>query len=331
MWASGDMKQVLIVTPSASNLESDTKKAGYANPNVSLRAKLTNALLRLAVKEQFKELPDIYAIRAFASKFDRLVGWQRTGLSITDCICSGVPARLITASKKHATVILYLHGGGFCFHLPRTYDAFVSRLCNEIDANGLIPNYRLAPENPFPAGLDDCFAAYGWLLDQGYAGSQIVVAGDSAGGSLTLSIILKIRDAGLPLPAAAVALSPGTDLTDFAACELDIDETDPFISLGGLDKVIAMYLPNQLLASSPLVSPVLGDFTGFPPLAIHSGSREILYPQSVRAVENAKKAGVDAILTTWKDMPHAHPALHWLPESTQAIAMIGEFFRKHLS
>jgi monoterpene epsilon-lactone hydrolase len=252
-------------------------------------------------------------------------------LPTTDCICSGVPARLLTANEKHSTVILYLHGGGFCFHLPRTYDAFVSRLCNEIGANGLIPNYRLAPEDPFPAGLDDCFVAYGWLLDQGYTGSQIVVAGDSAGGCLTLSMLFKIRDAGLPPPAAVVALSPGTDLTGFKTCELEIDETDPFMSLGGLDNVMAMYLPNQLQASSPLASPVLGDFTGLPPLAIHAGSQEILYSQSVRAVENAKKAGVDATLTTWKDMPHAHPALRWLPESTQAIAMIGEFFRKHLS
>ncbi|MCI0435698.1 MAG: alpha/beta hydrolase, partial [Gemmatimonadetes bacterium] len=180
----------------------------------SLRARLTNAFLRIGTKRRWRPDLDIHETRARVRRLDaRLSG--RAAVGATEVVdAGGVPASWHgeRASSDRGT-ILYLHGGAWCLHLPGTYRRLAARLSALTGMRVLLPDYRLAPEHPFPAAVDDCFASYRWLIDQGLAKRPLAIAGDSAGGSLSLVTLMRARDASLPLPACAVLLSPSTDLT----------------------------------------------------------------------------------------------------------------------
>jgi phosphinothricin tripeptide acetyl hydrolase len=189
----------------------------------------------------------------------------------------------------------------------------------------LLPDYRLAPEHPFPAAVDDAVAAYRWLLDRGQTPERMVLAGDSAGGGLTVATLLALRDRGLPLPAAGVCISPWVDLTLSGASYDAKAATDPIVTRDGVTEMARAYL-GQTEARTPLASPLFADLSGLPPLLIQVGSEEVLLDDSVALAKRAKTAGVDATLEIWPSMIHVwHWFLPMLDEAQAAIDVIGAF------
>lgn len=220
-------------------------------------------------------------------------------------------------------VVLYLHGGAFIAETPLLHGAMLARICVEARARGLMLSYRLAPEHRYPAALDDCVAAYRWLLDQGIAHDHIIVAGDSAGGNLTLALLLRLRDEALPMPAGAVALSPVADFTFSGDSIRRNDGVDDMFSAEMMEPLVPVYLPQRSLRTHPHVSPVFGDYTGLPPLLLVVGSTELLLDDSVRVFHRAPNAQ----LLVWHGMPHVFPALDFLPQARAATVRIGRFMR----
>jgi monoterpene epsilon-lactone hydrolase len=244
----------------------------------------------------------------------------------------GVPAEwLIPAGASQERTLLYFHGGAWFAGSTHTHRAFVSRLAYASRVRALSINYRLAPEHPFPAGLDDCAAAYEWLLQGGIAADQIVVAGDSAGGNLTLALLVRLRDAGRPLPAAAVALSPATDLTGSGESHRTRAHLDPFFVKMGVNAIIPDYVNGQD-PRNPLISPLYADLRGLPPLLLHVGEHETLLDDSVRFGERAAAAGVEVKTVVWPQMFHVFQIFApLLPEASQAVAQIAGFISARLN
>ncbi len=203
-----------------------------------------------------------------------------------------------------AGTILYFHGGGFVFGSPETALSLTGHLVAKTGFRAYSPDYRLAPEHPFPAAIEDTLSAYRALLDEGTDPSAIAFAGDSAGGGLAVTTCLAARDAGLPLPAAIVAFSPGLDATRTGESMDTKEGIDPIFTRKAVEHTGAMYLagadPHQ-----PLLSPaVLADLTGFPPMLIQVGTNEILLDDSTRLAARGRAAGVDVILDVTADVPH---------------------------
>lgn len=226
-----------------------------------------------------------------------------------------------------ARVLLYLHGGGYVMGSPNTHRALAGELSRATGARVLLPDYRLAPEAPFPAAVEDARAAYAWLLAQGHAARNIAIAGDSAGGGLTVATLIALRDAGVSLPRCAVCLSPWSDLACSNASYQTRAAADPMITSADITLMAGTYL-NGADAKAPLASPNRADLTGLPPLLIHVGRDEVLLDDAVVLNEAARSAGVDSTLEIWDDMIHVWHAFHpMLPEGRQAIARIGEYLR----
>lgn len=234
-------------------------------------------------------------------------------------------------SAEHAS-ILYLHGGGYLFGSPRSYRAFASHLAKRAVMPVLLPDYRLAPENPFPAAVDDALASYRWLLRQhdGDA-SRIVVAGDSAGGGLSLSLMHALIAEGVALPAAVMALSPYTDL---AATGESLEENSrrcAMFTADGIRRAARLYLAGAE-AELPLASPLYGDFDGFPPLWIALSDTEVLRDDGLRVADKADRAGVTVQLQVWRDQPHVWPIFHpMIPEAGRSINDLAAFARRSVA
>src|SRR5579863_5713664 len=241
----------------------------------------------------------------------------------------GVPAEWIVPPGAAADrVILYLHGGGYVVGSINTHRAMVARIGRASQARALAIDYRLAPENPFPAAVDDAVAAYRWLIDQGYKPSKIVISGDSAGGGLVLAALLSAREAGLPMPAAAVPISPWADLEGTGESVKTKASRDPMVNLEGLSGMAKAYIGNQD-PRHPLASPIHADYRGLPPMLIQVGEAEILLDDATRVAERAKAAGINVQLEVWDDMIHVwHVFAKILPEAQQAIDRIGVYVRE---
>ncbi len=225
-------------------------------------------------------------------------------------------------------VILYLHGGGYVIGSHVGYRGFAGRLARATSSRVCVVNYRLAPEHPFPAALDDAVMTYGWLRRQGYAADRIVIAGDSAGGGLTLATLLKLRESGDPLPAGAVTLSPWSDLAGTGATLAPGVVDDPLVQGDTIGGMAGMYAPNDL--TNPLASPLYGDYAGLPPLLIQVGGREVLLDDAVRVRDKARAAGVDVTYFEGDGLIHVWPVLVAdAPESEAALSQIGEFVAAH--
>ena len=227
--------------------------------------------------------------------------------------------------------ILYLHGGGYVIGSPRSHRHLAAAIGAAADAAVLLPDYRLAPEHPFPAALDDAVIAYRWLLAKNVAPSRIVIAGDSAGGGLTVATLVALRDAGTPLPAAAVCISPWTDLSFSLPTHTTRAAVDPIVTREGVGKMATAYLAGKDPRTS-LASPLFADLRGLPPLLIHVGDDEVLLDDAVQLAERARKAGVDVTLDVWPKMIHVW---HWffpmLDEGQAAIDRIGEFVKGRIA
>jgi epsilon-lactone hydrolase len=227
-------------------------------------------------------------------------------------------------------VVLYLHGGGYVIGSPRSHRHLAAAIAAAAGARALLLDYRLAPEHPFPAALEDATAAYRWLLEQGVAPGGIVIAGDSAGGGLTVATLLALREAKVPLPAAGVCISPWVDLTCGGASYRTKAASDPIVKQAAVAEMARAYLGAATPATTPLASPLFADLRGLPPLLIHVGSEEVLLDDAIQLAERAKAAGVDATLEVYERMIHVwHWFLPMLDEAPAAVEAIGRFARRH--
>jgi monoterpene epsilon-lactone hydrolase len=227
-------------------------------------------------------------------------------------------------------VVLYLHGGGYVIGSPRSHRHLAAAIAAAAGARALLLDYRLAPEHPFPAALEDATAAYRWLLEQGVAPGGIVIAGDSAGGGLTVATLLALREAKVPLPAAGVCISPWVDLTCGGASYRTKAASDPIVKQAAVAEMARAYLGAATPPTTPLASPLFADLRGLPPLLIHVGSEEVLLDDAVQLAERAKAAGVDATLEVYERMIHVwHWFLPMLDEAPAAVEAIGRFARRH--
>ena len=240
----------------------------------------------------------------------------------------GVKSEWVTAPGADAgRAVLYLHGGGYVIGSINTHRDLASRISRAAKARVLLIDYRLAPEHPFPAAVEDSVAAYRWMLAQGLKPSRIAVAGDSAGGGLTVATLVAIRDAKLAIPAAGVCLSPWIDLEGVGDSMKSKASVDPMVQKEALLEMAKHYLKGQD-ARSPLAAPLYADLAGLPPLLVQVGTAETLLDDSTRLAERARKAGVKVTLEPWENMIHVFQVFApMLDEAQQAIDKIGEFVR----
>ena len=236
----------------------------------------------------------------------------------------GVPAVRLTPPDAGDGVLLYLHGGGYGGGSPRSHSELAARLARTANAVAVLPEYRLAPEHPFPAALDDATAAYRALLDEvGGDASRIVLAGDSAGGGLSVAICVALRDAGEPLPRALVLLSPWLDLTCTSPSWDSRFEGDPVLD-HSLRDTAERYLDGAD-ARDPFCSPLFADLSGLPPTLVLVGTHEILYDDSVSFAESASEQGVDVELEIGHELIHVWPIFPITPEAVASTVRIGRF------
>lgn len=226
--------------------------------------------------------------------------------------------------------LLYLHGGGYIVGSFASHRGLVGNLAEACGLRTLMPEYRLAPENPFPAALEDSLAVYRRLLADGVAPHRLVLGGESAGGGLTIATLLALRDEGLPLPAAAFVLSPWTDLAATGESLHTRSAQDPWFKPEGVPIVAAHYLGNGS-PTNPLISPLYGDLAGLPPLLIHVGDYEILRDDSTRLAAKARAAGVDVTLRVWEGMWHVFQTLAArVPEARESVDEVGAWVQSRL-
>ena len=299
-------------------------------PHISVRAALVRLGVRWFMKRRgpYKTVEDsrrsLVVAKALAPR-------TPTGTSRAVVNAGGVMAERVTTPAVHGNShVLYLHGGGYVGGSPAYYRHLTWRIAAA--ARGLLfaIDYRLAPEHPFPAALEDAVTAYRWLLADGADPRQIAIIGDSAGGGLAFAMMLKVRDEGGPLPSVAVALSPWTDLA-LTGPSLRVNaEADPMLNVDD-----ARLFADQYLAGAdphnPYASPLYGDLVGLPPTLIQVGSDEILLDDAVRMTERLRAAGCRVELEIWPRMPHVWQLFApVLPEARQAVARIGAFVQQRL-
>jgi acetyl esterase/lipase len=252
--------------------------------------------------------------------------WNRlpAGIHSQPVSAGGVAAEWLAAAGADPGVILYLHGGAYALGSINTHREFVARLADAAGVRGLAIDYRLAPEHPFPAALEDATTAYDWLLAGGVEPSQAILAGDSAGGGLALATLIALRDAGQPLPAGAVCISPWADLTLSGASIQGQARADSILDADSLEMYARLYAGDRDRAS-PLISPLFADLRGLPPLLIQVGTDEILLDDARRCAVRARQAGVDVTLEVWDGMFHVFQLVPFLPETKRAVGQIAGF------
>src|SRR5882724_3903366 len=281
--------------------------------SVSLQARLSVWIVKWRVKRRLKGVRDYRIARKILRPDPYKIP---STIQISPAHLGGVPGERIEGPSPGDAVLLYLHGGGyFAFH---GFHVFA-------------PDYRLAPENRFPAAVEDAVAFYRALLSAGYAPQKIVIAGESAGGGLALSLILALREAGVPLPAAAALFSPWTDL---AATGNSIrTNTNRCAMFDGAGVAFsARYYLGDTDPRDPLASPLYANLAGLPPLLIHVGADEVLRDDSTRLAERARAAGVRVELKIWPVVPHAWQLVpHLVPEARQSLHESAEFLRARVA
>jgi acetyl esterase/lipase len=241
----------------------------------------------------------------------------------------GVPAEWITApGAQQEKVIYYLHGGGYTMGSIGTHREVVSRLSRAARVRALLIDYRLAPENRFPAALEDAKAGYRWLLSTGVQPNELVIAGESAGGGLTVATLMTLRDSHVPLPAAGICMSPWVDMECLGKSMVTNSSVDPIVRQDDLTMNAEAYL-GEADRRTPLAAPIYGNLKGLPPLLIQVGTAETLFDDATRLAERARLDGVDVVFEPWDEMIHMWHMFPMLPEGDQAIERIAEFMRQH--
>ena len=277
-----------------------------------------------------RERPENPTVEDSRDGFERLaahVGGD-TEASVTEVDANGVPGEMVRAQGANGqAVTLYLHGGGYVIGSPATHREFARRLSKETGGGVLTIDYRLAPEDPFPAPVEDAVSAYCWLLDQGHEPGALSIGGDSAGGGLTAATLVSLRDQGIPLPSCGVCLSPWVDMEGIGESMTSRAGVDPMVQKEGLVAMAGVYLGGAD-PRSPLAAPMYADLSGLPPLLIQVGTRETLYDDATRLAYLAAQAEVQVTFEPWAEMIHVwHLFAPLLDEGQQAIERIGEFIR----
>ena len=278
----------------------------------SLRSRLFQRVMRPFLPRLSSGRP----VQETRERLGRIVYWTwflTNWVDAQQMVAKRVTCEFITPKKvdpQHA--ILYLHGGGYTICSPATHRNLAGRIAKVTQAYTLVPDYRLAPEDPFPAALEDALACWDWLLAQGYPEKNISLGGDSAGGGLALALVLKLKQAGRPLPSSIILLSPWVDLLpsgDYAR----------------------LYLPEGDLRD-PMVSPVYGDLRGFPPILLHFGGDDFLREDSLALEKKLLDDGVSLKAKKWDGLFHVFQAFApFFPEAGQSIAEVGGFIRTNFS
>ena len=285
--------------------------------------------LRWRIKRNAKGEPDVAKARALAARTavkPRISsGWRIRPVSSP---CPGEWVERVDAVSEQRCTILYLHGGGYYFCSPETHRSLTLALATGAEARVFVPDYRLAPEHRFPAAIEDAVAAYRDLIANGTASARVIIAGDSAGGGLALATLLSLRDAGDPLPAAAVLFSPWTDLAATGASLRTNDKRDPMFWGETVAKSARIYL-GETPPTNPLASPLYADLKGLPPLFIQASDSEVLLDDSTRLAERATRAGVAVSFRAWRKLPHVWQFFTpFLPEARQALAETADFIKR---
>ncbi|MFW5663451.1 MAG: alpha/beta hydrolase [bacterium] len=237
---------------------------------------------------------------------------------------------LIPEKASEDKIVLYLHGGGYVSGSCSDHRGFVAKFAQQTGVTHLLFEYRLAPEHPYPAAVDDSLMVYKHLLAEGYSADNIVFAGESAGGGLTLALLLALKKHGIPFPKAAVAISPWTDLT----CSADSYTTKNRVSPAPLNSwnVFSSYYVGKDSATNPLISPLFGNLEGLPPVFINSGVDDELFDDGLKFYQKAKAAGVDVQFRAGEGMLHCYPLMApMFPEATEAMHEIAEFVKNKLA
>ncbi|MCM0612790.1 alpha/beta hydrolase [Marinobacter sediminum] len=241
---------------------------------------------------------------------------------------SGVPATRSTFGENTNGAILYLHGGGYIIGSSSTHRGITGHLAKVSGCQVIVPDYRLAPEHPFPAALDDAETVYMALLEQGFQPGQIAVAGDSAGGGLSVALAMRLRDRQVPLPSSITVFSPWIDLTQQ---QLYSPEREPVLQAPWTEKAAKLYAGSESL-TNPLISPAFGDLTNLPPLLIQVGSEEILLNDAERLASLAKRDDVQTTLEVFNSLWHVFQVHSGqLDRATDAIAAAGAHIKHHLA
>jgi monoterpene epsilon-lactone hydrolase len=245
---------------------------------------------------------------------------------VTEVDAGGVPAHWLAApGADRGRVLLFLHGGGYELGSLRSDGELAARLGRASGMRVLFPEYRLAPEHPFPAAIDDVLTAWRWLrADQDLSAASMAVAGDSAGGGLAVALLVATRDAGEALPAAAVLMSPTVDLTSSGASMTERVDQDPFSTPALLRQLATDYLAGAD-PKTPLASPLFASLSGLPPLLIQVGTADLLLSDAERLAAAATRAGVDVILEIGAGLPHVYQLMLGTPEAAEATERIGKF------
>ena len=296
----------------------------------SLRAKIVRAATGAYFARIDAKKANVQEMRSKWHAFSNILGTAK-GVSIQTAEVAGLHSEWL--APDHAfdgKLILYLHGGAYIMGNCATHRQMVSYIAKVSGVRTLLPEYRLAPEHPFPAAIDDAVRMYRSLLADGFSHEDIVIMGDSAGGGLTMATLLSLRDAREPLPSAACLISPWLDLTASGESMSSRAHKDPWFKPEDMPVVTSYYCREDQLRH-PLVSPVFADLSGLPPLYIQVGSDEILLSDSTRAADKVKAAGGKADIETWPGMWHVFQVfVHQVPESRKAVRKIGDFVRKSL-
>jgi monoterpene epsilon-lactone hydrolase len=299
-------------TTAKANPQLDLVMEQYRDVSRAAREAQSPAEVRAALDRQFGAFPSAGDVRC------------------EPISAGGVKAEWISAANANRErVILYLHGGGYAAGSIASHRELAARLSKAAEARCMVPDYRLAPENPFPAAVEDATAVYQWLLaDQHCRPERMAIAGDSAGGGLTVATLVALRDRRIALPAAAACISPWVDLEVTGGTAESNANVDPLVSREVLQMFTRMYLGDRD-PRTPLASPLYADLRGLPPMLVQVGSGEVLLDDAKRLTERVRAAGGKAELEVWPDMPHVW---HWcapvLDEGQRAIEKIGEFVRR---
>ena len=291
---------------------------------MSLQLFLADKLVRFTMKRRFAKEPDVMTLRTL------MAGMKPppppSGVTLETVSLNGVRTEVLSvANARTDRALLYIHGGGFVGGVPGNHRALTSRLAQKLAVPVYAIDYRLAPEHPFPAALDDCMAAYRGLIGRGLSPGAIAVAGDSAGGNLTLTLALKLKQLGMPQPAALVCLSPVTDLAGATPSHAENARKDAMFDARMFGSVTRAYCPNHDPAD-PLISPLRGEVSGLPPTLIQCSGAEMLRDDGVRMADKLKAAGVPVTLEVWPRVFHVWQVLvDLLPEARRAVDRIATF------
>ena len=296
---------------------------------ISMRARLVRYVSRQLMKRLSPDADVVKVRRAF----ERTHGRRRParGVACSRATVAGVRCEwLVPKGCENAPLLYYLHGGAYLMGSPGTHRKMVSHIARKCGLRALLPDYALAPEHPYPHGLNDCLAVYRELLRAGEEPESIVIGGDSAGGGMSMAVMLSLRDAGDPLPQAAVLLSPWLDLSAQGESMTTRAGQDPWFVPAHMPR-IADYYCKESQRRDPLVSPVYADVRGLPPMLVQVGDCEILLSDSTRLTGNVTAAGGQVVLQVWPDMWHVFQYfIGQMPESKRAIADIADFVGQQL-